>query len=675
MPFPLAKNKGERKVERVNRPASAVNGGVKPDERVVYCGEFQNGSCTLQDNHRGKFFGQHICATCWKELKTCAHHPASSTECPLYEHWLLESGPGWEGPVMTNHDGVWCCIENGEMRDVGGLIDLHEKVKSTGLPNFQLAKIPIRSKWNIEYMQSQLAGYQDKKVVTFCKYGWPIGITDGKNLEQESLRNHSGAREFPDQMSKYITRELGEGTLLGPFKTNPFRSPMVVSPLNTTEKRDSDERRVIMDLSFPPGRSVNDRIPKDSYLGEATGLRYPSVDALTQLVREKGAGCALMKCDLKRAYKQIQVDPRDWNFLGMKWQGKLYFDMTMPMGLRSAAMCCQRLTNAITYIMRSHGFDLVAYLDDMVTAECWEQAGACFSTLREVIATMGAVEAESKAVSPCTRMNFLGICFNTELLTMEVPQERISECMSLLVEWLKKEEVTRKEVESLVGKLSFIATCVRPGRIFISGLLEYLRGLPRVGKVKVPVSVRKDLVWWKTFLPHYNRVSMMPMERWSLPDEVVATDACLSGCGAWFETQREYFHAEFPEGIKRQELSINALELLTVVVAAKVWGKKWRGLRIVIRCDNETSVTVLNTGRAYNSFLLECLRELEFVAAKCEFEMKAIHIPGVENRIPDALSRWELGEEHRLRFREMSEGMGPKEVYVYPGLFEFTHDW
>ena len=66
--------------------------------------------------------------------------------------------------------------------------------------------------------------------------------------------------------------------------------------------------------------------------------------------------------------------------------------------------------------------------------------------------------------------------------------------MSLLVEWLKKEEVTRKEVESLVGKLSFIATCVRPGRIFISRLLEYLRGLPRVGKVKVPVSVRKDLV-------------------------------------------------------------------------------------------------------------------------------------------------------------------------------------
>ena len=139
----------------------------------------------------------------------------------------------------------------------------------------------------------------------------------------------------------------------------------------------------------------------------------------------------------------------------------------------------------------------------------------------------------------------------------------------------------------------------------------------------------------------------------------MATDTCLSGCGAWFETKREFFHAEFPEEIKKRQLSINALELLTVVVAAKVWGKKWHGMRIVIRFDNETSLTLLNTGRAYNVFLLECLRELEFVAAICEFEMQAVHIPGVENQIPDALSRWDLGEEHRLWFKEVTKG-GPK---------------
>ena len=105
--------------------------------------------------------------------------------------------------------------------------------------------------------------------------------------------------------------------------------------------------------------------------------------------------------------------PQRLEFLGLRWREKLYFDVTMPMGLRSATMCCQTLTNAMGYIMRSRGFDLVAYLDDMVTAERWDQAGTCFSTLREIIASMGAVEAESKAVGPCTWMNFLGICFDT----------------------------------------------------------------------------------------------------------------------------------------------------------------------------------------------------------------------------------------------------------------------
>ena len=161
----------------------------------------------------------------------------------------------------------------------------------------------------------------------------------------------------------------------------------------------------------------------------------------------------------KKAYKQIFVDLREWNFLGLRWRGKLYFDVTMLMGLRSAATCCQRLNNAMGYIMRSRGVDLVAYLNDMVTAEHWDQPGTCFFTLRDIIDSMGAVEAESKAVSPCMRMNFFGICFDTELLTMKVPQERVSECMGLLTEWLDKNEVRRKEVESLVGKLSSYHIC------------------------------------------------------------------------------------------------------------------------------------------------------------------------------------------------------------------------
>ena len=344
-------------------------------------------------------------------------------------------------------------------------------------------RIPVGPRWNVQYMKQALDDYDDKMVVTFCRFGWPIGLIVDEIQGHRGARNHRGATEFADQLDQHIARELEEGTLLGPFSESPFASPIRVSPLNTTDKRDSPDRRVIMDLSFPPGNSFNDRIPKDSYLGEEISLRYPSIDALTELVREKGRGCALMKSYLKRAYKQIFVDPGDWNFLGMRWKSLLYFDMTMPMGLRSSAMCCQRITNAVRHIMRSKGFGLVAYLEDMVSAEVWEHTQDCFIALKETLRLIGAMEAEHKSVSPSTKMVFLGVLFDTEKLTLEYSRERVDECMNMLDEWLDKREVRRKEIDSLVGKLAFMAACVRPGRLFMSRVLEFLRGLPKVGKV------------------------------------------------------------------------------------------------------------------------------------------------------------------------------------------------
>ena len=186
---------------------------------------------------------------------------------------------------------------------------------------------------------------------------------------------------------------------------------------------------------------------------------------------------------------------------------------------------------------------------------------------------------------------------------------------------------------------------------------------------------QKDLLWWKVFLPYYNGVSMMALEEWSLPDSVFASDACLTGCGGWCCERQEFFHAQFPEPILRMNLSINALELLTVVVAAKVWGRYWKGRRIVVHCDNEVSVSVINTGRSHNSFLQSCLRELEFMAARHEFEIRGNHIPGIENRIPDALSRWHLGEQHKQQFKSQVLGLEVRQIFVYEGLFEFLHDW
>lgn len=140
--------------------------------------------------------------------------------------------------------------------------------------------------------------------------------------------------------------ELSWNAIAGPFDHPPFADDFVSSPLQTVPKRGTSTRRVVMDLSFPHGSSVNDGISQDTYLGEHFKLRLPGIDRVVEFILEKGRNCLIFKKDLRRAYRQFPVDPKDYNLLGFCYKGKFYFDTRCPFGLRSSAMICQRMTKA-----------------------------------------------------------------------------------------------------------------------------------------------------------------------------------------------------------------------------------------------------------------------------------------------------------------------------------------
>ena len=178
------------------------------------------------------------------------------------------------------------------------------------------------------------------------------------------LRAHRGVLDFPNQVTAYLSNELKLSRIAGPFNTVPFQEGFVVSPLNRVEKRDSDERRVIVDLSWPCGYSVNDGIPTDSFLEEPLSLLYPTIDDTVDAVVTMGRGCYLYKRDLKKAYRQFPIDPKDYPFLGYTWNKQFYFDTVLTMGLRSAAMACERSTSAVAWIASQQGRLAFNYLDD-----------------------------------------------------------------------------------------------------------------------------------------------------------------------------------------------------------------------------------------------------------------------------------------------------------------------
>ena len=141
---------------------------------------------------------------------------------------------------------------------------------------------------------------------------------------------------------------------------------------------------------------------------------FPKVDDLVQLIKSKSRGCLLYKVDLRRAFRQIPICPPSYNLVAFFWKKHIFFDSVLSMGSRSAAFCCQSLTNAIVFMMFKIGISVLNYRDDLASAEKKELAEFGFSTLRKILCKCGIEESVEKACPPSTTMTFIGILFNTE---------------------------------------------------------------------------------------------------------------------------------------------------------------------------------------------------------------------------------------------------------------------
>ena len=182
-------------------------------------------------------------------------------------------------------------------------MSIYMKVKDTNLPNYILAKIPIPSDIKCDAWADLLSEYHDAEIVDYLCYGWPGGYV-AQNPPKPTTVNHPSATGFneTEHVAKFINTELQKGAMLGPFKASPFDKWNQTSPLMTCPKKQSANRRVIIDLSFPVGHSVNDGVPKNVFQGEDVNYSLPTLQDLVEIVKKNSRDSYLWKADLERAY-------------------------------------------------------------------------------------------------------------------------------------------------------------------------------------------------------------------------------------------------------------------------------------------------------------------------------------------------------------------------------------
>ena len=366
------------------------------------------------------------------------------------------------------------------------------------------------------------------------------------------------------------------------------------------------------------------------------------------------------------------VDPFDYPLLGYSWRDKLFFDVRLPMGLRSAAMAYQRVTNAVCFMLLRVGCNVLSYLDDFMGISAPRSAFDDYALTGSLLQALGLHESSHKACPPSTRITCLGVLFDTINFTMSVTPDRLLELQTdLLPTWITKKSATKTELQSLIGKLAFVSKCVRPGRLFLTRILDTLRSLRRNHhRVKLSAEFRKDIRWWMRFINVYNGVSLIPTQLWSAPDSIFSTDACLTRCGGM--SSEQYFHVEFPPQVLLRFTAIHLLEALAIVIALRLWGHLWRGRRLMVHCDNFSVVSSLNSSRVRDKLLAVCLREIWFLAEVHEFEIRACHLSSSENRGADLLSRWHLNSSFQKEFFSTYGSLGLQPVSVSVDMFQLS---
>ena len=144
------------------------------------------------------------------------------------------------------------------------LRDVYSEVTSDHRYNYLGAGRRVPSSLCIPAWRRYLADYTDTNLVDFLAFGWPVNF-DRYSPLLSTLENHPSATMYQGDIEHYVATKLRHQALAGPFKGPPVTT-FHVSPLMTRTKKDSDKRRVIVDLSWPDGASVNDGITDELYL-------------------------------------------------------------------------------------------------------------------------------------------------------------------------------------------------------------------------------------------------------------------------------------------------------------------------------------------------------------------------------------------------------------------------
>ena len=330
----------------------------------------------------------------------------------------------------------------------------------------------------------------------------------------------------------------------------------------------------------------------------------------------------LSKSDFAAAYRSCPIDPLDHclsSFLFYLetspdvFETRVSTQYAMPFGAVGAVYAWDRLGGGVTALLRRLLLlPTGRYVDDLFWIDESSIAAPSRSLVMRFVTALGLQLAADKTPPPSKVMPLLGIQLSVEDIDGV-------QCLTLLPDpaklqfWLQCLEeamscrIPASVIESLCGRLCFAVFA-----IWGPSARARLRPLYQWGRAggSPDASCMSCLHWWKTKL-YCGEPTVLFLSPDSLPPVLVYTDAEGRGGigGLLFDPLGavEWFRSKVSKSVisllNPRLTNINALELLAMIVAVRVWDGRLRGRRLVLFVDNTVALACGRKGASRASDL------------------------------------------------------------------------
>lgn len=500
-------------------------------------------------------------------------------------------------------------------------------------PVFDTTSLTTRLRRAIDFWAAEI---QSRWAIDTIRHGarfhWTRDLTIDDSRSQPRL---------PRAQQQVLLQHAADLLQKGAIRSARPGEQLTNSPLFSVPKRDGTQRPII-DLRRPN-----------------TALLAPhfKMHKLLDVAATMPPGSQAIAIDAKDAYLSVPLAERDGQRLSFTLDGRSYVPLSLVFGAAPSPRVYHKLMGKLMQFLRARGIAIVHYLDDLLLwsspAQIEAERDLALATLLAAGVTLNVRKSQLR---PTTRITWLGLTIDSSTRLCELPAERAATLRHGIRRVLHRGArgpLPVRDLARLTGELTFAATAAPLARLATWTLMPLMRHGLRVARqewsrarASLSREARQVLAFCEKQLHRRSPMTTTCFDSVA-PTVWIETDASEYAWGAVLSYQpgpsservSTAIQGRWTGATARQH--IGELESLAMLLALRTAVQTWdlRRRTVLLRSDSTTCLSIVRRGGSQTPFLRWTARRIWTLALQHQLVLRTQHVPGVDNVVPDRLSR------------------------------------